>query len=109
MAIRLISQDEKFTAEIAGCRFYYRRLPQDEARRIREKFTVRGKVNTDKVAEAALAYCLLGWDGVEDAAGEPAPFSTEAAGFLPPRVFEKLQETIMGTLAGEEAFDSSPI
>lgn len=102
MAIRLVDKDEKFTLEISGCKFFYRRLPADVAAEIRKRCTRRGVVDQNAAADEAFRYCLLGWEGVEDAAGAAATFTVEAAMALPDPVKVELAKAIFGTVGGDE-------
>ncbi len=105
MSIKLVSKEEKFTIKLHGCEFYYRRLPMDEAERLRDANTERGELDRSEFYKDVFHFCLIGWNGVQDAAGEDAPFSHEAALALPDPVMKDLIKTMSSTVGGEEAID----
>ncbi len=108
MAIQLITKEEKFTAEIEGCSFFYRRLPPDVKEKINKANTNRGVLNESAAADEGFAYCMIGWAGVVDGAGEPAEFSSEALKYLPDPVKVKLVASIFGSLGGEQVEGGNP-
>jgi hypothetical protein len=101
MTIRLISPDERFETKILDCTFYYRRLPDDEEQRLRDKHTDRGKFNATAYMQDVLRYCVFGWDGVLDHVGEPCAFDIDRFRAFPQDPLKDLVRTIMYSTAGE--------
>jgi hypothetical protein len=73
-------------------RFTYRRIPSFQHKALEHKHTKKGVEDKRAIVDAVLEYALLGWDGVQDAEGQPVPFSSDLIKYLPEAAKAALME-----------------
>lgn len=103
MSIRLIREDEHLTCEISGVTFHYRRPTPDTSTVLRERYTVRGKIDDDGFANAMLKHCVFNWDGDISLTDDGAQTSFDPAllPFLPMKVKVALVDTLAEQVDGK--------
>jgi hypothetical protein len=86
MGIRLIDESERYTTVVNGAKFTYRRVPSFEQKRMEQRHTKKGVTDQRAVVEDVLRWAVMGWDGIEDATGQPVAFAPELLAYLPEEV-----------------------
>lgn len=110
MAIKLIRSAERYSIEVKGSIFFYKRLPAAQRNRLQKQNSVRGVVDWDAYMQAAFKWGCVDWRNVigEDEAGNEVevPFSTEAMEAIPTEVVAEVGEAI--ALGTENKADADP-
>lgn len=110
--LRLVNKDEKLTFVGDGFKIFYRRMPNSQIARIRERHTKRGDTNHQAVANDVLEWCVMGWSGVWDKNGDgklvEIPFDSDKVGMIPDVVAAKIVDLVgdNADLEGVEAKNS---
>lgn len=104
MAIQVVKEEEKLTMVWEDSKIYYRRIPTPVQNRIITRNTKKGKQNWEKVNEAFLKYCVLGWDNVQDE-GTPVDFQEALVTALPGEIVDALLEEAVS--AGDDVRKNS--
>lgn len=90
--VQLITHDERIPLKYEDTTFYIRRMAPKVADELREKATKkRGELeilDERKLGQLTLEHCIVGWEGIEDAVGNEAPFNKSAIPFLPPDIVD---------------------
>lgn len=102
MAVRLITNTEKFWVEIEGSDFCYKRMPADMKTRLFNKHKKRGVIDYDAAAEASVPWGLLDWGKrlplfgeTEDGEAVEVPFERRLVETLPGVVRAELGSLII--------------
>lgn len=96
--VQLITHDERIPLQFEDTTFYVRRMAPKVADELREKATKkRGELEVidDKLlGRLTLEHCILDWENLEDAAGNPAPFNKGAIPFLPGEIVDFIMRRV---------------
>ncbi len=102
MPVQIIKKDERLTLEIAGSKFFYRRISTAARAAIIRKHTKRGKTEWSAVTAEVIQYVTLVWETVQ-AGGQDIPFDAELALALPEDVLGEILAAAGGSGEDEEA------
>jgi hypothetical protein len=86
VGIRLIAETERYTVEVHGATFTYRRVPSFIQKQIEQRHIKRGVEDKRGTVEEVLRWAVLDWDGIADANGIPVAFTPELLAYLPEEV-----------------------
>ena len=108
MAIRLISESERFKREIQGAVFDLRRAPMDLIARWKRKHTKRGVLDEIGMLRDIMCYCILGWDDkVAGDDGSPADCTNDHKMKLPEAVMDEISTAVREDMEGKGDEDPS--
>lgn len=99
MSVQIVKKEEKFVLEMAGSKFFYRRISTRERAAIVRRHTKRGKTDWSDVTADVIQYVLLGWESVQ-IDRKDVPFDADLALDLPEDALSEIIELSGG--AGDD-------